>query len=364
MNGISAVKKQKGFTLIEIMVVIFLLGIVISLIFPSYRASREIAARSACIAQQKAVSSAIQMWQVENRKDFVTPQDGFGSGEVFINSDGSVVGDSERNLAPYLGGKLIECPSSDGESEPHYVTDGNRVACLHDGFIDVKSDGSFFENDIPRSISLNHLPEDISFKSSSASESHNDDTYFTDNFKEGDFNWKKVVGKYWNIDDEALTIGKEGVWGGEHRIFSGSEDWTDYTIEVDANLKEGWGYGVYFRATDIENANAYVFQYDPGYGSGAFILRKITDGKESPPFAVTYFDKSPFKKESNDNKSWWYDTIRKVTIEVKKDQFTVYIDGKKVVKGKDSDYSSGMIGFRTWNQSYGTFDNVVVKPIK
>lgn len=161
--------------------------------------------------------------------------------------------------------------------------------------------------------------------------------------------WTEVRGRYWEIVDGRYRAGMPGR-GGEHRSFSGDANWKDYTIDVKATLLQGQGYGVYFRATDPERADAYIFQYDPGYGRGAFLLRRITDGREASPFARAWapqdFD--------------WYGEERDIRIDVSGNAFTAYVDGEEVVSGTDEEYSHGGIGFRTWGSSVADFDDVTV----
>jgi hypothetical protein len=120
----------------------------------------------------------------------------------------------------------------------------------------------------------------------------------------------------------------------------------DYTYKLNgANLKSGNGYGLIFRAENTKSGmNGYVFQYDPGYG--AFIFRKWANGVElNPPFAV-----APAKGYD------WYNVPRDVQVDVKGDTFTAYVDGKPVLTAKDSAYTSGGAGLRTWDSTQVCFD--------
>lgn len=169
-------------------------------------------------------------------------------------------------------------------------------------------------------------------------------SYFSDDFNNLSA-WQIVMGK-WQAKDGELLGGP-----GEGRIFRHLSQ-SDYVITVNgAVLDQGNGYGIWFRASNVEKVNGYTFQYDPGYG--AFIMRKWVNGNELTPFAVA---RAPGYN--------WYNTPRQVQIVVKGNTFTAYIDGKQVLQGTDSTYTSGGIGFRTWSNTTAHFDKISVDPIK
>ena len=168
--------------------------------------------------------------------------------------------------------------------------------------------------------------------------------YFSDGFDDLS-DWLVDRGK-WRVSDGLLIGGR-----GEGRIFR-DVDADDYTITIDgANLANGQGYGVFFRTEPGPPMNGYSFQYDAGWGGGAFVMRKWVHGHELSPFAVARapeFD--------------WYGDDRQVQIVVDGDHFTAIIDGEIVLEGSDDTYGSGGIGLRTWGGSVVSFDGVVVTP--
>lgn len=148
----------------------------------------------------------------------------------------------------------------------------------------------------------------------------------------------------WEIKDGQLHGSR---WGGIfHNGFSGE----DYTITIDvANLTQGNGYGVFFRSQNPDNPEGYIFQYDPGYGSGAFLFRKWVDGHELSPLAVEY--PSDFD---------WHGEERQVVIDVEGDTFTAYVDGEEVISASDDTYQEGGIGLRVWDSTEADFDDLTV----
>jgi len=92
--------------------------------------------------------------------------------------------------------------------------------------------------------------------------------------------------------------------------------------------------------------NGYVFQYDPGYYPGAFIIRKWVNGRElSAPIAVA-------KAPGYD----WYSSPRDIEVVVEGDTFTAYVDGVEVLTATDSTYATGGSGLRNWDSTKVCFD--------
>ena len=84
-------KNRGGFTLVEIMIVVSLMGLLAAIAVPSFLRSRNAAHRSTCINNLKQIDSAIQQWATEYRK----PQ----SARVDFS-----------DISPYLKGAVV-CPS-------------------------------------------------------------------------------------------------------------------------------------------------------------------------------------------------------------------------------------------------------------
>ena len=196
--------------------------------------------------------------------------------------------------------------------------------------------------------------EDIPDDENNTDERDRQSDYFFDNFDDGDTEgWLALDGDSWHLENNRYCTDPKD---GEHRNFVGDTTWTDYNVSAQVELKQGKGYGLYFRAanTSTDNVNAYVFQYDPGFGHGAFLFRQVENGKERSPFAR---DWAP--KDYN-----WYNQTRTISIQVKGDTFTAFIDGQQVLQGTHPDYTHGQIGLRTWSSSAACFDDITVTPLK
>jgi prepilin-type N-terminal cleavage/methylation domain-containing protein len=80
-----------GFTFVEMMIVVALVGLLAAMAVPSYVRSRSAAHKSTCINNLKQIDSAIQQWATEHKKPQDAPVD-------------------FSDISPYLKGALV-CPS-------------------------------------------------------------------------------------------------------------------------------------------------------------------------------------------------------------------------------------------------------------
>jgi len=65
---ISLSQRRRGFTLIEIMIVICIMGLILAIALPAFMKSRAQARKQICIEQISQIESAKQQWGVENGK--------------------------------------------------------------------------------------------------------------------------------------------------------------------------------------------------------------------------------------------------------------------------------------------------------
>jgi prepilin-type N-terminal cleavage/methylation domain-containing protein len=64
----TKIYRQSGFTLVEIMIVVGILGLLIAIALPNFLKARTTAQRNACIANLRQISGAIDEWALESRK--------------------------------------------------------------------------------------------------------------------------------------------------------------------------------------------------------------------------------------------------------------------------------------------------------
>jgi len=97
-------KRQNGFTLVELLVVIGIIALLISILLPALNKARESAKALACLSNERQIATAIFMYAGENRQslpNFST----YGSG---VEADYWYM-----KILPYLGAKLAPSGQTD-----------------------------------------------------------------------------------------------------------------------------------------------------------------------------------------------------------------------------------------------------------
>ena len=60
--------RRSGFTLVEIMIVVAIIGLLAAIAIPNFVKARSKAQQNACIANLKQIDGAVQQWALENKK--------------------------------------------------------------------------------------------------------------------------------------------------------------------------------------------------------------------------------------------------------------------------------------------------------
>lgn len=61
-------RKNRGFTLVEIMIVVLIIGILLAIAVPNFIKARESSRGKTCVANLKQIESAKEQWAMENKK--------------------------------------------------------------------------------------------------------------------------------------------------------------------------------------------------------------------------------------------------------------------------------------------------------
>lgn len=68
MKVLREMRNNKGFTLIEIMIVVLIIGILLAVAVPSFLKARETSRAKICVSNLKQIESAKEQWAMDNPK--------------------------------------------------------------------------------------------------------------------------------------------------------------------------------------------------------------------------------------------------------------------------------------------------------
>ena len=89
MSRFTIKRRKGGFTLIEIMIVVLIIGILLAIAVPNFMKARESSRTKACVANLKQIDASIEQWAMDNKKagtDAVTIADLTGGAEPYLTT--------------------------------------------------------------------------------------------------------------------------------------------------------------------------------------------------------------------------------------------------------------------------------------
>ena len=113
-------QNEKGFTLVELMVVVVIIGILIAIAIPLYGSVQATAREKACFANQRTIDGVISMFLAEGGLTADIPANADGFTAAIESPTGS-----GNNLGPYLMADP-RCPNS---TSPYLITAGRVEGC-------------------------------------------------------------------------------------------------------------------------------------------------------------------------------------------------------------------------------------------
>ncbi len=106
---------DKGFTLVELLVVIGIIAVLISLLMPALRARRESARRVACLSNQRQLTAAWLMYANEHKGQLIDADT--SSPDDWVSVGGSLDAITTGQLYPYISNTdVYVCPSDFNKS--------------------------------------------------------------------------------------------------------------------------------------------------------------------------------------------------------------------------------------------------------
>ncbi len=108
-------RKDEGFTLVELMVVVLIIGILVAIAIPVFNSASESARRRTCQANQRTIEGAVQQYVAAYQGNAVADADGIVNGANIL-----VAGDANND--PYI--KDAPTCSTEGGSF-YFLDDGN-----------------------------------------------------------------------------------------------------------------------------------------------------------------------------------------------------------------------------------------------
>jgi prepilin-type N-terminal cleavage/methylation domain-containing protein len=104
-------RKLAGFTLVEIMIVVLIIGILLAIAIPNFISARESARARACVANLKQIDSAKQQWLMDNKTSTIASETWSGASPT----------DAENLIGTYIR-SAPQCPEAGT-----YTTNGSTT---------------------------------------------------------------------------------------------------------------------------------------------------------------------------------------------------------------------------------------------
>ncbi len=120
-------QKTRGFTLVEILIVVVILGILAAIVIPQFTSASESAKSSSLTSQLQTIRSQIELYQIQHNGDYPTLaslQTGDPDEWTQLTTQTDVAGAAGTDFGPYLQ----QAPTNSFELTTNVVAPGSEAA--------------------------------------------------------------------------------------------------------------------------------------------------------------------------------------------------------------------------------------------
>ena len=123
-------RKDEGFTLVELMVVVLIIGILVAIAIPVFNAASRAARQRTCHSNQRTIEGAVQQWQAADPNN-IWAQDLIDGGDP-LSQDSSYI--KEPPICPEATGAEYSVDNSGTVTGDNGATPGNFTDTGHGHF--------------------------------------------------------------------------------------------------------------------------------------------------------------------------------------------------------------------------------------